>query len=149
MPKEVVLDFAKIPRRHWLDSTLSYQEARFIEGFDDTLIEERRRIQEESHENRKDGTVWTQTEWLSVVETYMAAGYTRKEAIWMADEGISPSSEQGMDLIDKRSTRVKVYMDYADMTRVKAIEACAKELRLHNRRKGNIDEYMFSESTII
>ena len=145
MAKDIIMDM-KLPRRWWLDSTLSYREA---EALDPDVIEERKETQREEHTRRKKSSTWTLSEWQATLTTYRAAGYTEEEAIWTANEGIAPESEEGMDLIAKRKSRIRVKMiEYEDMTREEAIRQCAKELRIHNRKKGNIDEYMFSESTI-
>lgn len=151
MPEEeqVAIDFSRTIKNKALYDTLSEKDVELIAGFDDTLIAERHRYQHEAHEKRKEGLEWTRAEWSAVMETFMSAGYTRKEAIQAADEGISPESELGIDLISKRSIRVEVYMEETGVSREKAIQFCADELVRHNRRRGNIDEFILSESTVI
>jgi hypothetical protein len=146
---ETIIDFSKLPKWRFLEHTLSPAEASLIAKVDPDLLEERKRAQRKKHKEEKEKDKgYTYGYWESVVKTFQSSGFTRKESEYLADEGVTPDSETGMDLIAKRMARVSVYEEYG-LKRSEAIKRAADDLVNNNRKKGNIDTFVFSESTVI
>jgi len=110
-------------------------------------LRNRKRHQTIRHKKRIAQAGLTAREFANYANTFEAAGFQNTEATWFAEENISPESELGLELIEKRRARVKLYV-MRGYTREEAIRQCAKDLIKHNKRRGNRADYVISETLV-
>lgn len=82
--------------------------------------------------------------WSYIFKAFKNAGFTDSEAMKAADSNIYPRREPGRSYIRHRKLSVEIYMEDG-YSRKRAIELAHEDLVRHNKKKGNEEDFIFSE----
>lgn len=83
--------------------------------------------------------------WNSRYSRFTKAGFTDEEAIWAANEGLSPRHKRVRDILNHRKGVIHLLTTYDGLTREEAIEQASKELEYRLDRANEDEPNLFYE----